>query len=87
VRNRIVQIATRIGAVRTALQNRRAERLERRRLSAELAAFVTPAERLELDFMMDRHTLEETAEIRGILNSQEMARQREAPTFGRYRGR
>jgi hypothetical protein len=82
-----VQITAKIGAVRTALSNRRIERQQRRRLAEELAAFVTPAERAELDFMLGRHTLEETEEIREILNRQELSRLRDAHSMGRYRGR
>lgn len=81
-----MQISAKIGAVRTALLNRRTERIERRRLADELASFVTPAERAELDFMISRHTVEETREIREILNSQQVARQH-AHTAGLYRGR
>ena len=62
--------------VRVNLANRRTERLARRRLSAELAAFQTPAERAELDFILGRHTQEETREIREILNRQDYERQR-----------
>jgi hypothetical protein len=82
-----VEITAKISAVRTALRHRRVERLERRRLADELASFVTPAERAELDFMVGRHTLEETREVRDILNRQELARQRSAHSLGRYRGR
>jgi hypothetical protein len=82
-----MKIATRIGAVRTALRNRRIEQVQRRRLAEELASFVTPAERAELDLMVGRHTLEETREIRGILNELEMSRQHEGRGFGHYRGR
>jgi hypothetical protein len=82
-----VQITAKIDAVRTALSNRRTERLQRRRLAEELAAFVTPAERAELDFMLDRHTLEETEEIREILARQDLNRLREARSIGHYRGR
>ncbi len=81
-----MQITTRIGAVHTALLNRRTERIERRRLADELASFVTPAERAELDSIISRHTVEETREIRNILNSQQVARQH-AHTAGLYRGR
>jgi hypothetical protein len=82
-----VQIIAKIDAVRTALSNRRTERLQRRRLAEELAAFVTPAERAELDFMLGRHTLEETEEIREILARQELNRLREVRSIGHYRGR
>jgi hypothetical protein len=81
-----VQIIRKIGAVRTALLNRRTERVERRRLADELASFVTPAERAELDFIISRHTAEETRVIRQILAGQQVARQY-AHTAGLYRGR
>lgn len=81
-----MQITARIGAVRTALLNRRTERSERRRLVDELASFVSPGERAELDSIISRHTVQETREIRQILNSQQMARQH-AHTAGLYRGR
>ncbi len=41
--------------IRTALSDRLTERREYRRLSAELAAFQTPAERTELDELLERH--------------------------------
>ncbi len=81
-----MQITAKIGAVRTALRNRRTERIERRRLADELGSFVTPAERAELDFIISRHAVEETREIRQILNSQQVARQQAHPA-GLYRGR
>ncbi|MGW4948124.1 hypothetical protein ACWEOZ_41775 [Actinoplanes sp. NPDC004185] len=72
--------------VRVNLANRRTERTARRRLSAELAAFQTPAERAELDFILGRHTQEETREIREILNQQDYERQRAGSGIGGYRG-
>jgi hypothetical protein len=82
-----MQITAKISAVRAALRHRSIERVQRRRLADELASFVTPAERAELDFMLGRHTLEETREVRDILNHQELARQRGGHSFGRDRGR
>ena len=82
-----MQITATFGAMRTAIRNRRSEQQQRRRLAEELAAFVTPAERAELDMMLGRHTLEETREIREILNGQEVARQHSAHNIGHYRGR
>ena len=76
--------------VRTALANRRTMRLERRRLTAELAAFRTTAERAELDQLLSRHTPEETAEIREILYRHDVLRQqaagRQTAGLGGYRG-
>ena len=69
-------IATRIRSLRTELAHRRTERIARRRLSAELAAFQSPSERAELDQMLGRYTAEQTREIRAILNQQDYERQR-----------
>jgi hypothetical protein len=78
-------LATRIRATRTALANRRTERIAHRRLAAELAAFQTPAERTELDEVLGRHTAEETREIRAILDQQDAARLQRVPFVGGYR--
>ncbi|MFG2041101.1 hypothetical protein [Dactylosporangium sp. NPDC048998] len=55
-----------------------AERVEarraRRRLAREIAAYQTPAERLELDLILGRHTEEQIAEIDAILREQRNAR-------------
>lgn len=52
---------------RTTISHRLAERRAHRRLTDELAAFRTAAERTELDLMLGRHTAEETREIHAIL--------------------
>jgi protease II len=80
-----MQLKSRIRDVRVNLSNRRTERVARRQLAAELASFVTPAERAELDLMLGRHTPEETREIRDILSQQEYERQRKATVVGGYR--
>ncbi|MEU4622712.1 hypothetical protein AB0G04_22425 [Actinoplanes sp. NPDC023801] len=59
---------------RTAISHRLAERRAHRRLSDELAAFRTAAERSELDLMLGRHSAEETREIHAILNRQDASR-------------
>jgi hypothetical protein len=79
-------LKTKLRDVRVNLANRRTERIARRRLGAELAAFRTPAERAELDLILGRHTGEETAEIRDILNQQDYERQRAGSAIGGYRG-
>ncbi|GAA1620406.1 hypothetical protein [Actinoplanes couchii] len=56
-----------IRSARTAISHRLAERRAHRRLSDELAAFRTAAERTELDLMLGRHSAEETREIHAIL--------------------
>ena len=78
-------LKSRINDVRVKLVNRRTERVARRQLAAELASFVTPAERAELDNMLGRHTPEETREIRDILHQQEIERQLKATVVGGYR--
>lgn len=69
-------ISTRIREIRSELAQRRTERVAYRRLSQELAAFHTPSERAELDNMLSRYSVDETREIRAILNQQEYERQR-----------
>ena len=77
---------TKVRDVRVNLSNRRTERVARRQLAAELASFVTPAERAELDDLLGRHTAEETMQIREILHQQEYERQRKAvAAVGGYR--
>jgi hypothetical protein len=53
--------------VRTAITGRLQARRARRTLERELAAYRTPAERLELDLILGRHTEDEIAEIDAIL--------------------
>jgi hypothetical protein len=78
-------LQTTMRELRGNLANRRTERIARRRLSAELAAFQTPAERAELDFILGRHSQDETREIREILNQQDYERQRAGSAIGGYR--
>ncbi|MFC7532787.1 hypothetical protein [Actinoplanes sp. GCM10030250] len=68
-----------VRTVRTAFADHRAARRARRRLSDELAAFRTAAERSELDLMLGRHSAEETREIHAILNQQEAERRYRRP--------
>jgi hypothetical protein len=63
-----------IREIRTSITGRLAERRAHRRLSAELAAFRTAAERTELDLVLGRHTAEETREIEAILSRQDADR-------------
>lgn len=65
-----MQLAAKIRDARTTLAHRRTERQAHRQLSAELAAFTTAADRAELEQILDRHTAEETREIREILSRQ-----------------
>ena len=74
--------ATRIREVRKSLANRRIELIAQRRLSEELASFRSPAERAELEQMLGRHSVEETREIREILNRQDYERQWASSVIG-----
>jgi hypothetical protein len=76
-------LKTRIDHARTSLRDRRTARREYRRLSEELAAFQTPAERTELEMMLSRHSAEETRQIREILVRQDHERQRTVAGIGR----
>jgi hypothetical protein len=66
-----VDALTRASSSRSA---RSAARRQRRRLAGEIAAYRTPAERLELDLILGRHTAEETQEIEEILRHQDAHR-------------
>jgi hypothetical protein len=65
-----MSVATRIVVLRATLTVRRGERRRRRQLERELAGFTTPAERLEIEAILDRHTDAETSEVRSILSRQ-----------------
>ena len=55
-------------AVRAArFRARRAQRVERDRLRAEIASYRTPAEQVELEAMLARHTPEEVADLESRL--------------------
>ena len=49
---------TTVTSLRTSLAQRRVARAKRRGLERELASYRTPAERLELDLMLGRHSAE-----------------------------
>ncbi|GAA3285139.1 MULTISPECIES: hypothetical protein [Dactylosporangium] len=55
--------------VRTAISGRIQARRARRQLVREIGSYRTPAERLELDLILGRHTEEQIAEIDAILRS------------------
>jgi hypothetical protein len=56
-----------VQTARQAIALRRSERSSRRLLVRELAEYRTPAERLELDAILDRYPPDETRELRRIL--------------------
>ncbi|MGZ4591549.1 MAG: hypothetical protein ACXV3C_00150 [Actinomycetes bacterium] len=60
--------------LRSSLAQRRSERREQQQLERELATYNTPADRLELDLLLERHTADETAQIKRILDRQAAAR-------------
>ncbi len=60
--------------LRTLLAERRLVRQRSRRLEEELASYNTPAERLELDAILSRHTAEEIAELEELLSRSAMRR-------------
>jgi maltooligosyltrehalose synthase len=75
-------LLAKIREARAVLADRRTERDAHRQLSAELAAFQTPAERAELDNLLSRHSAEETRLIREILNRQDYERLRRSTVLG-----
>jgi hypothetical protein len=60
--------------LREAARRRRAAARDHRQLMHELAAFTTPAERLELDQIIARTAPEQAAPIEEILRRQDAAR-------------
>ena len=70
-----MDIKSTIRGARTTLANRRTERIARRRLAGELAAFTSAADRAELDSILERHTPEVGREVRAILSRQDVQRQ------------
>jgi hypothetical protein len=57
-------------AIRAEVANRRNVRNGRKELERQLAAYDTPAARLEIETVLDRHDPDETREIRSILRRQ-----------------
>jgi hypothetical protein len=57
-----------ISSFRSHLRNQREARRNRAALRHELAQYTSAADRLELEAIMDRHSPEETVEIRSILS-------------------
>ena len=57
-----------IASVRDELAARRSAQAERERLAAELADFASPADRNDLNALLDTYPDEEAAEVRALLN-------------------
>jgi hypothetical protein len=70
-----MQLAAKIRDARTTRSHRRTERRAHRQLAGELATFTSPAQRAELESVLERHTPEETAPIREILTRHDIERQ------------
>ncbi len=60
-------------AIRDEFRTQRAARKARRRLRSELAQYRSDNDRRELEAIMDRHTSQETEEIRSILGERRLA--------------
>jgi hypothetical protein len=73
---------TAVAMLRDALSARRAERLERQQLERELATYTSPAERRELEAMIDRYQPEATREVREILARQALTRRNDTTGLG-----
>jgi hypothetical protein len=58
---------TRLAAIRERLRAAQAARVARRSLERELASYTSPRDLNDLDAILDRHSDEETADIRRIL--------------------
>ncbi|HYZ52557.1 MAG TPA: hypothetical protein VE733_03485 [Streptosporangiaceae bacterium] len=60
-------------AIREELRSARAARAARRSLEQELASYTSPGDLNDLDAILDRHSEEETADIRRILTARRCA--------------
>ncbi|GAB1640382.1 hypothetical protein [Krasilnikovia sp. MM14-A1259] len=78
-------LVDRIHAARLQRAQRRTEKIARRELAADLAAFVTPAERTDLELTLNRHSPQQTRVIREILDRQDQERQHRAVVPGGLR--
>jgi hypothetical protein len=63
-----------ISTLRSQRAERRVIRQRNKKLEDELAAYSTPADRLELDIILSRHTAEEIAGLEEILRRVELRR-------------
>jgi len=63
-----------ISTLRSTFTEYRLVRQRNRQVEQELASYSTPAERLELDAILSRHTAEEIEELEGMLNRQALNR-------------
>jgi hypothetical protein len=79
-----MSLAARLLVTHARAATRAAARDRRRKLERELAGYSSPADRMDLEAMLDRYPDGVTHEIREILTAQERARQsRRFPAIGR----
>ena len=79
-----MHMAAKVLVLRATFAVRRGERHRRRQLERELAGYATPAERLEIESILDRYPAWQTAELRAILARQGL-QARTAPTGPAFR--
>jgi len=81
----VMTLAARILVARAQAASRKAARERRSKLERELAEYATPAERRDLEAILDRYPYSVTHELRAILARQAMAAQdMRFPAIGRY---
>lgn len=56
-----------VRTIRTRMAHRRAQRRDRLELERQLAAYDTPSARLEIEAILERHSPEQTRELRAAL--------------------
>ena len=79
-----MSLAARIFIARVQATSRKAARKRRSDLERELAGYATPAERLEIEAILDRYPYGTTHELREILARQSMAANKTRfPAIGR----
>jgi len=66
-------VGRRLTAIREEVRETRAARAERKSLARELAAYTTQNDLDDLDAILDRHSDEETREIRRIMAARRAA--------------
>lgn len=64
---RVTTVSPRLGAILDELREARQARAARKALERDLASYTTEADLNDLDAILDRHSDEETADIRRIL--------------------
>jgi len=73
MKNNTRPIGRRLAAIRHDIRGDRQARTERRALQAELASYTSESDLNDLEAILDRHSDEETAEIRRLLTVRRVA--------------